>query len=238
MNPRTHVLPDRKAAVEACAGRIVGLLTESLAGRDFATFAISGGHIQDLFDNMAARPLDWKRIQLFWVDERCVPPDDSASNYKLAKEHLISRVEMPERNVHRIVGEIAPQEAAERYAQEIRTFFGLGAAEMPSLDVAQCGMGPDGHTASLFPGDAMIDDREGIAAARFAPQQANQWRITLLPGPLLATRNRIYFVSGADKARVLRDVLSAGPQANQYPAAVIGRTAEWFVDQEAAARLE
>ncbi|MBV8730103.1 MAG: 6-phosphogluconolactonase [Acidobacteriia bacterium] len=238
MSPRTHVLPDRNAAVEACAGRIFELLNESLTGREFATLAVSGGHIQDLFEKMAARRFDWKRLQLFWVDERCVPPHDSASNYKLAKDHLISRVEIPESHVHRIVGEVAPQEAAERYAQEIRSFFGLARGEMPAFDVVQCGMGPDGHTASLFPGDPMIDDREGIAAARFAPQQANQWRVTLLPGPLLAAHQRIYFVSGADKAPVLREVLNAGPQASKYPAGIVGRNAEWFVDREAADELE
>jgi 6-phosphogluconolactonase len=135
------------------------------------------------------------------------------------------------------VGEIAPQEAAEKYTQEIRRFFGLAEGDMPSFDIVQCGMGPDGHTASIFPGDAMIDDREGIAAARFA-SQFNQWRITLLPGPLLAARNRIYLVTGADKAETVRIVSHDPIEGQKYPAQVIGRTGECFLDSAAGALLE
>jgi 6-phosphogluconolactonase len=231
--PKRHVFPDARELAEACAHRIFGLLNEALSGRDTATLAISGGHTPKLlFEAIAAQPFEWKRVHLFWVDERCVPPDDPASNYKLAMDHLISRVPIPERNLHRIIGEIAPEEAAARYTKEIRAFFGLAAGEMPAFDVVQCGMGPDGHTASLFPGDPMIHDREGIAAARFAAQ-FQQWRVTLLPGPLLAARSRIYLVAGADKKETLRIVFGGAPEAETYPAHMIGRNAEWFIDAAA-----
>ncbi|MBV9504151.1 MAG: 6-phosphogluconolactonase, partial [Acidobacteriia bacterium] len=192
---------------------------------------------QLLFQKMAARRFEWSRLHVFWVDERCVPPEDPASNYKLAKDNLIALAHIPERNVHRIVGEIAPKEAATRYINEIRQFFGLGSGEKPVFDVAQCGMGPDGHTASLFPGDPLIHDREGIAAAVFAPQ-FHQWRVTLLPGTLLATRHILYLVDGADKAETLRAVLNEPMQPDKYPAQVIGENAEWFVDGEAGGLLK
>jgi 6-phosphogluconolactonase len=231
--PQRYVFPDPAAAAEACARRILGLLNEALSGRDTATLAVSGGHTPKLlFEKMTAQPFDWQRVHLFWVDERCVPPNDPASNYRLAMDNLISRVHIPERNLHRIVGEIAPQEAAVRYAQEIRGFFGLAAGEMPSFDIVQCGMGPDGHTASLFPGDPMIHDRDGIAAARYAPQ-FQQWRVTLLPGPLLAAHNRIYLVTGADKKEALRIVFGGPIEADRYPAQVIGHNAEWFIEARA-----
>lgn len=231
--PQRHVLTDAGEAANACARRILGLLNEALSGRDTATLAVSGGHSpKPLFETMAAQPFEWKRVHLFWVDERCVPPGDPASNYKLAMDYLISRAHIPERNLHRIVGEIAPEEAAARYTQEIRAFFGLAAGEMPAFDVVQCGMGPDGHTASLFPGDPMIHDREGIAAARFAPQ-FQQWRVTLLPGPLLAAHNRIYLVTGADKKETLRIVFGGPVEAEKYPAQAIGHSAEWFIDAAA-----
>jgi 6-phosphogluconolactonase len=236
MTAQTNVLPDPGAVAQACAVRIFGLLEQALGGREFATLAVSGGNTPKLlFDRMAERPFEWKRVHLFWVDERCVPPDDPASNYKLAKEHLIARAHIPERNVHRIAGEIAPQEAAVRYSQEIRDFFGLARGEMPAFDIVQCGMGADGHTGSLFPGDPMIHDREAIAAARFAPQ-FQQWRVTLLPGPLLAARNRTYMVTGADKAPALRAIFSESLQAEKYPAQLIGQNAEWFLDAAADPR--
>ncbi|HLI85891.1 MAG TPA: 6-phosphogluconolactonase [Bryobacteraceae bacterium] len=233
MNPAKHVFADAAAAAEACARRIFGLLDEALAGRETATLAVSGGHTPKLlFKKMTALPFDWQRLHLFWVDERCVPPADPSSNYKLAMDYLISRVHIPERNLHRVLGEILPEEAAARYTQEIRGFFGLAPGEMPVFDIVQCGMGPDGHTASLFPGDPMIHDREGIAAARFAPQ-FQQWRVTLLPGPLLAARSRIYLVTGADKKDTLRIVFEGPAAADKYPAQAIGGNAEWFIDEAA-----
>ena len=238
MNGKTQIAADTAGAAEACAERTLALLEEALGGRDFATLAVSGGHTpQLLFQKMAARRFEWSRLHVFWVDERCVPPEDPASNYKLAKDNLIALAHIPERNVHRIVGEIAPKEAATRYINEIRQFFGLGSGEKPVFDVAQCGMGPDGHTASLFPGDPLIHDREGIAAAVFAPQ-FHQWRVTLLPGTLLATRHILYLVDGADKAETLRAVLNEPMQPDKYPAQVIGENAEWFVDGEAGGLLK
>jgi 6-phosphogluconolactonase len=237
MTPQRHVFPDPGATAEACAQRILRLLNDSLGGRDFATLAVSGGHTPRLmFEKMSALPFEWKRVHLFWVDERCVPPDDPDSNYKLTRDHLIAHVHIPERHVHRILGEIAPQEAAERYTQEIRGFFGLASGEMPSFDVVQCGMGPDGHTASLFPGDPMVDDRAGVAAARLA-RQFQQWRVTLLPGPLLAARHRIYLVTGTDKAATLRSLFQEPLQPAKYPAQLIGREADWFLDEPAASLL-
>ena len=238
MNPKAHVFADSAGAAEACAQRIIELLEAALTAREFATLAISGGHTPLLlFQRMAPRPFDWKRLHLFWVDERCVPPGDPASNYKLAKEGLIEPAHIPERNVHRIIGEMAPQEAAEHYAGEISRFFGLAAGKMPVFDVVQCGMGPDAHTGSLFPGEPLIDDRSRIAAAVFAPQ-FDQWRVTLLPGPLLAARSSVYLVSGADKAEALRAVFRAAPEPRKYPAQLIGRNAEWFLDEAAAGRVE
>ncbi|HLK46828.1 MAG TPA: 6-phosphogluconolactonase, partial [Bryobacteraceae bacterium] len=185
---------------------------------------------------LAALRFDWSRVHLFWVDERCVPPADPASNYKLAKDWLLPGARFPERNVHRIVGEIAPQEAAHRYTEEIRRFFKLDPGEMPQFDVVQCGMGPDGHTASLFPGSPLIGDRAGIAEAVFAPQ-LNQWRVTLLPGPLLAARNVLYLASGADKAEAARAVFEGPSEPQKFPAQLIGKRGEWFLDEAAAALL-
>lgn len=237
MSAQRHTLSDAAAAAEECARRVTDLLEDALAGAAEASLAVSGGSTPRLlFQRLSALRVNWSRVHLFWVDERCVPPTDPASNYKLAKDWLLPGAHIPERNVHRILGEVAPKEAAHRYAEEIRGFFKLDPGEMPRFDVVQCGMGPDGHTASLFPGNPLIEDREGIAAAVFAPQ-FDQWRVTLLPGPLLAAQHVLYLVSGADKSDAMRAVFEGPFEPQKYPAALIGRRAEWFLDEAAAALL-
>jgi len=232
-----HTLPDAAAAAEACARRVAGLLEAAQAGGAEASLAVSGGSTPRLlFQALTRLHFDWSRVHLFWVDERCVPPTDPASNYKLAKDWLLAGARIPERNVHRVLGEIAPKEAAHLYTEEIRRFFQLDPGEMPRFDVVQCGMGPDAHTASLFPGEPLLEDRDQIAAAVYAPQ-FSQWRVTLLPGPLLAARHVLYLVSGSDKADSLRAVFEGPSEPVKYPAQLIGRSAEWFLDEPAAALL-
>src|SRR5579864_8095832 len=172
--------PDAHAAAVAAAQHILTLLENALAGQEGAPLAVSGGSTPKLlFEELVKARYRWERVHLFWVDERAVPPADPRSNYKLAEEFLIAPAHIPRGNVHRIQGEITPERAAEHYAQDIRSFFGLEEGAMPHFDIVQQGMGPDAHTASLFPGEALIEDREGIAAAVQAPV-APQRRITLL----------------------------------------------------------
>jgi 6-phosphogluconolactonase len=239
MSVRRFTSPDGAAAAEACAHHVISVLDETLAGQEFATFAISGGSSpRMMFQKLAATRFAWDRVRLFWVDERCVPPTDPASNYKMANEALIQPAHIPQRNVHRIIGELAPRTAAARYEADIREIFGLESGEMPHFDVVHRGMGPDAHTASLFPGDPLIDDREGIAAATFAAK-FNQWRVTLLPGVLLAARHTVFLVVGDDKAEMVRAVFHEEYDPKKYPAQMAshhGRGVAWFLD-EAAARL-
>jgi 6-phosphogluconolactonase len=241
MSVRWYTSPDGAAAAEACAHHVVSVLDEVLAGQEFATFAISGGSSPRLlFAKLAATKFPWDRVHIFWVDERCVPPNDPASNYKMAEETLIGPGHIPHRHVHRIVGEIAPAAAATRYEAEIREFFGLEDAEMPHFDLVHRGMGPDAHTASLFPGQPLIDDREHIAAAVFAPQ-FNQWRVTLLPGALLAAKHTVFLVAGDDKAEAVRAVFKEEYDPKKYPAQIAshhGRGVAWFLDQAAAKLMD
>jgi 6-phosphogluconolactonase len=231
------VAADAAAAAEACARRVLALLEDALSRQDVATFAISGGSTPKLlFDNLAAAAFPWDRVHLFWVDERCVPPDDDASNYKLAHIHLIEPAHIPETNVHRICGEIDHSEAAARYVAGIRGFFHLDAGALPRFDVMHRGMGPDAHTASLFPGSPLIEDRSGIAAAVFA-SQFHQWRVTLLPAVLEAARNTVMLVAGADKIDALRAVFQDPYDPKRYPAQIAARQSEWFLDASSAAGL-
>jgi 6-phosphogluconolactonase len=235
-----QVSPDQQTAADACAAYIFGRLDTAIAARGKASLAVSGGSTPKLlFQKMAATPFAWERVHLFFVDERCVPPTDPASNYKLANENLIAPAKIPAANVHRIQGEVAPPDAAERYASEIRHFFGLSDGQMPQFDIVHRGMGPDAHTASLFPGDPLIDDRTGIAAATFA-RKFNQWRVTLLPGVLLAARNTIFLVAGEDKVEALHAVFNEAYDPKKHPSQLGngGDSVAWFLDESAAKGLE
>src|ERR1022692_2107911 len=128
---------DPRAAAAACAQHISALLEQALASQEHATLAVSG--------------VPWQRVHLFFVDERCVPPNDPESNYHLANENLIAPAHIPPAQVHRIHAEIKPETAAQQYVDDIRNFFGLEEGELPHFDVVHCGLGPDAHTASLFP---------------------------------------------------------------------------------------
>jgi 6-phosphogluconolactonase len=241
MSVRQFTAPDAAGAAEACAHHVISVLDETIAGQEFATFAVSGGSTPRLlFEKLAATRFAWDRVHLFFVDERCVPPTDPASNYKLAEECLIQPAHIPHRHVHRIAGELPPKTAAARYAADIREHFGLEEGEMPHFDLVHRGMGPDAHTASLFPGDPLIDDREGIAAAVFV-EKLDMWRVTLLPGVLLAAKHTVFLVAGEDKAESVRAVFREEYDPKKYPAQIAshhGRGVAWFLDESAAKLMD
>jgi 6-phosphogluconolactonase len=241
MSVRRHIFPNAPSAAEACARHMIGLLDDVFSGQEFVTLAISGGSTPALlFQKLAAAKLRWDHVHLFWVDERCVPPTDVASNYRLAEETLIKPALFPRRQVHRIHGELAPQTAAKRYVEDIREFFGLAEGDMPRFNIVHCGLGPDGHIASMFPGDPLIDNHEDIAAAVYSASR-KQWRVTLLPGSLLAAKHTVFVVAGADKAEAVRAVFQEEYDPKKYPAQIAtrhGRGVTWFLDGAAAALLD
>jgi len=217
----------------ACAVHVMDVLAKALESQHFATFAVSGGTSPKvMFDRLAATPFPWDRVHLFFVDERCVPPTDPASNYRMANEHLIRPAGIPERNVHRIV-------TAEQYSGEIRDFFGKIGQKMPRFDLIHRGIGADAHTASLFPGEPLIDDREGIAAQVYV-EKLNMSRITLLPGVLEAARQTVVLATGADKAGAVRAVFREPYDPKKYPAQLAnqGDGVVWFLDAAAAKLLD
>src|ERR1051326_6588109 len=149
-----RVLPDAAALADAAARHIVGLGQAAIDARGAFSIALSGGSTpRELHRRLANAPLvsqlDWPRVHVFFGDERCVPPDHPDSNYRMASETLLSHVPVLDAHVHRMRGEIPPEEGAVEYEQELRAFF---AGEPPRLDLILLGMGDNGHTASLFPG--------------------------------------------------------------------------------------
>jgi 6-phosphogluconolactonase len=229
-----------QAAATACAAWILQDLRTLLASQAVARMAISGGSSPKLmFGTFAKTPFDWSRVHIFWVDERCVPPDDAQSNYKLAKESWLDPSAVPVENIHRIHGELPPAEGASCYVAEIRKWFGLRDEELPAFDIIHRGMGPDAHTASLFPGEPLIRNRTGIAASVYV-HKLDSHRVTLLPGVLLAAKKTVLLAAGDDKAEPLFQVLRGPDDPVRFPCQVATRgafNALWFIDRAAAARL-
>jgi 6-phosphogluconolactonase len=228
--------PDARTAAVACGGRTLELLDAARRARGVAMLAISGGSTpRVMFENWAASGFDWNGVELFWVDERMAPPDNAQSNFRMTRESFLDAVQFPPAQLHRIEGELPPSEAGAKYVAEIRRVFGLRGSDLPVFDVIQRGMGPDMHTASLFPGEPLIGDVTGIAASLWVPKM-NQHRVTLLPGVLRRARQTLCLVSGADKAAGLRQVLNDPPDIFSRPAQIASPEMSWYVDEPALPR--
>ena len=237
MSPMVTIFENPVAAAEACGARIFGLLDDARRARGLAHLAVSGGSTPRLmFEWMARQAFEWRGVHIYQVDERCVPPDHELSNFRMMKAALLDRVTMPEGQIHRIEGESAPEEAAARYRDEIRLAQGLMVQGMPVFDVIHRGMGGDAHTASLFPGEALLADRAGIAAAVWVGK-LGQHRVTLLPAVLEAARNSVSLACGGDKADALWDVLHGARDVMRFPAQIAAGQTEWYLDRDSAARL-
>ena len=236
---RIYRQPGPAEAAEACAAHILDRLEQSLRSRSRATLAISGGNSpRPMFEIFSKQPFEWGRVDLFWVDERHVPRNDPQSNFKLARDTWLAPGGFPPVNIHAVDTSLEPKESARRYEQEIRRCFQLAAGVIPEFDVIHLGMGPDCHTASLFPGEPLIADRQGLAGALWV-EKMKQWRITLLPGVLIAAREAVMLITGSDKAEPLSAALYEPYDPAKYPAQLITQErgdAALFLD-EAAARL-
>ena len=195
--------------------------------------AVAAGDWQLATGDWQLAPGDWRLFHILWGDERCVPPDDLRSNYRMAKEALLDRVPIPADQIHRIRGEDDPEKAAADYERELRALLGS-----EGLDLVLLGLGEDGHTASLFPGQAAVHEAARWVVAVPAPD-GTMWRVTLTPAVLNAARNVTFVVSGAGKAQRLEQVLQGPFTPDILPAQSIRPTQgqlTWMVDEAAAGK--
>jgi 6-phosphogluconolactonase len=212
--------------------------------RGVARIAISGGNTpRPVFALLSGDEfhdrVPWRNVQLFWVDERCVPPDHKDSNYGMTKAALLDKVPLSPTNVFRMEGELDPEEAAARYESAIRGQFRLEGAELPTFDLVALGMGDDGHTASLFPHTAGLHELGRIVIANHVPQK-NTWRITQTSPVINHARNVIFLIQGADKAAVLQRVLQGPYDPETLPSQLIqpaNGKITILLDEAAAAQL-
>jgi 6-phosphogluconolactonase len=184
--------------------------------------------------------IPWSRTRVFWGDERCVPPDDSRSNYRLARETLLDHVPLPAANVHRMRGELEDrQAAADEYAAAIARYVTPDPHGVPHFDLMLQGLGDDGHTASLLPGSALVREHRRLVAVTDKEREGTI-RLTVTPPLLQHAAVLLFLVAGGDKAAALREVLEGEEQIDRYPAQVIRRArgkVVFIADRAAAAEL-
>lgn len=230
---------DLDALSAAAADDFAVIARAAIADRGVCHVALSGGSTpRRLFQVLAARGrqfLPWDQIALWWGDERAVPPDAPDSNYRMAREALIDPLGLA--RVHRVLSERDPQDAAAEYASELRAELG----DPPVLDLVWLGMGPDGHTASLFPGSPALADHGHLVVANPVSSPLTKGpttRITLTAPTINRARHVRFLVAGADKAATLAAVISGPRHPTTYPSQLIASAdLAWFVDEAAASRL-
>ncbi|MGB6131779.1 MAG: 6-phosphogluconolactonase [Acidobacteriaceae bacterium] len=242
-----RVFDEQDALSRATAELFVEEIQAAVHARGVARIAISGGGSPRPVFALLADPnepyraaVPWDKLWVFWVDERCVPPQSPDSNYGVARGLLLEKVPLPPERVIRIEGEREPEEAAARYESAIRGHFRLEGAEVPIFDVLQLGMGDDGHTASLFPHTEALRELGRIAVANHVPQQKESWRVTLTWPVINAAREVFFLIDGAKKADPVGRVLTGKYDPETLPSQLIqpqnGRLL-FLLDRAAAANL-
>jgi len=223
----------REALFAHAAERFVRIGAEAIGERGRFLVALSGGKTsRPLYERLASSAeLDWAAVDVFWADERCVPPTDPRSNYRSAREALLDRVPIPPDRIHRIDGELEPLAAADAYEVELRRTLGADSR----LDLILLGMGADGHTASLFPRhQALTEEKRRIVPVHASAEPP--WRVTMTLPLINAARHVLFLVVGAEKAEAVRDLADGKP----LPAAMVhptDGTVTFLVDEEAASLL-
>ena len=246
-NREIQIVENGEAVSRIAAEMLTDMVTEKLVSKESFTVALSGGSTpKNMFailanDAALCDRMPWDRVHFFWGDERHVPPDHTDSNFRMTNEAMLSRVPVPSDNIHRIQAENPDAgQAAEDYEQELQRFFKLEAGQLPIFDCVFLGMGPDGHTASLFPGTKALHERQRLVVSNWV-DKFQTYRITLTTPVLNHADVVIFLVSGEEKAEPLRQVLEGEKQTERFPSQLIEPTHGkllWLVDQAAANRLK
>jgi 6-phosphogluconolactonase len=242
--PEIKVLATPEDLAREAADRILRVADEAIALQGRFSIALSGGSApRPLYELLATddyrSAIDWARVDVFFADERCVPPDHPESNYRMARELMLGKLPIPGDNVYRIPGEIEPEEAAKEYGLMLKEKFGDG-----GLDVVLLGMGEDGHTASLFPGTAALDETRHRVVANYAERSTTgkSWRVTMTAPFINRARNVLVLVTGAGKSARVSQVLEGPRDPRALPIQLIAPQPPgkliWLLDAAAAGMEE
>jgi 6-phosphogluconolactonase len=227
---------------ENFAEEMANMIIESAYGKKHFTVALSGGSTPELLFNILsekfAESVPWKFVHIFWGDERCVPPDNAESNFGIAWRKFLSKIEIPDLNIHRIHGEDEPEKEASRYSEEISLHTGKRDG-MPLFDLILLGLGEDGHTASIFPGHTGLLYSDKICDVAIYPL-TQQKRISLTVKVINNAEDVTFLVTGNKKEEIVKKIFRQDASALNYPATYIvpvyGRL-NWFIDKEAGKLL-
>ncbi len=245
MKPEILVSKNAEALAEDAAKKILEIGNKAIQSGGRFCVALSGGTTPRAVYTLLATPafkdkIDWTKVHLFWGDERSVIPSHPDSNYRMAKEALLSKINIPEENIHRVQSEEDPLLASGAYEEELKNFFELGDVEFPVFDLILLGLGDDGHTASLFPGSDALREKEMLVTDNFV-KKFNTHRITFT-FPVINNAGCVMFlVSGATKTKMIKRVLENTEPNEILPSQMIkpvhGRLL-WMLDEAAAAELK
>lgn len=242
MTGQLDILATADLLMRSAAANISSLLIRAVQSRGRAMVALSGGSTpRGVYSLLGSEPtrsqIPWEKVHLFWGDERCVPPTDAESNFRMVNETLLQHIIIPSQNVHRIPGEGSPESAAKAYESELRKAFPLNPAATPDFDVMVLGLGADGHIASLFPGTPVLEERQRLVVSVFV-EKVRPHRITMTFPVINNAHQILVLVSGTSKAGILAQVLQGDPLL--FPAQRIQPVAgklRWLVDRDAASQL-
>jgi 6-phosphogluconolactonase len=241
-DPEIRVLPDPNSIAVEAAERIALAAGRAIEVHGRFSIALSGGSTPKLLHQILADQyrdrIDWPKVEVFFGDERAVPPDHPESNFRMAHQTLLSKVAIPGDNVYRMRGEIDPHEAAKEYGLMLKEKFGDGGSG-GGLDLVLLGMGEDGHTASIFPATPAVDETHHRVVANYVEKSTTgkSWRITMTAPFINRARQVIVMVTGASKAKVLAEALEGERDVNRLPVQLINPVSgklTWLIDAKAA----
>lgn len=236
MSPNVRIFEDPGSLAEAAAKAFAEEAERSMREKKRFAVALAGGSTpKALYELLATEyrdALDWSKLHAFFSDERCVPPDNEDSNYRMAYMTLLSRV--PVGSVCRMRGELDPPRAAALYEEELKAFFG----EPPSFDLILLGIGEDGHTASLFPQSPALEVRNRFVVEN-PVEKLRTTRLTLTIPAINSARKVTFLVAGEDKAEAIKEILEGAADPHDYPTKLVrpSNGPDWFVDRAAASLL-
>jgi 6-phosphogluconolactonase len=243
---KLNVSKNINALCDSVVDYIIKCANQAIDQNDVFHFALSGGSTPKVvFERLAtaefSAQINWQKTHIWFGDERCVPAEHADSNYRMANQALLSLVDIPETNIHRIAGELEPQQAVQQYADALKQHLSNSNQGFPVFDLMMQGLGPDGHTASLFPGTAALDVDDQSVTAVYV-EKMDSWRVSVTFPVLNAAQNLLFLVAGAGKAEIISDLFhyaESDGARQRYPVEMLNSTGrvEWFLDEAAASLM-
>ena len=242
MNTEIKIFPTPYELAEKFAGEFVEMIAESAKMKLYMTVALSGGSTPELLFSVLgdrySESVPWEYVHFFWGDERCVAPDDKESNYGMTRRKLFEKINIPSINIHRIKGEDEPEKEALRYSEEINAFT-ASRGGIPRFNLIMLGLGEDGHTVSIFPGQEELFNSDRICEVSVHPV-TQQKRITITGRIINNADSVVFFVTGRKKAKIIQKIIQKSSSSEDFPASYVDPSAgvlRWLIDEDSGCLL-